>query len=217
MPIFLASLPMLLGMGLAGVLHCAGMCGGLAALAGSRRPARLLAYLAGKTGVYMFLGALAGAAGRALVSAAPFDLGRRALAVAAGVVLLLAGLDALRLVRLSASASRLSALARPLGRLAGEGASGALVLGAINAFLPCPMTMAFLALAAGTGSPLWGAATLFVLALTSAAPLGTCALLGYRLGRWRAFPSRSIAGAIMLVMAALTLWRGLGMTELSHH
>jgi hypothetical protein len=200
------------------MLHCAGMCGGLAALAtGSRRPGRLLAYLAGKTGMYLFLGALAGAAGEVLLKAAPFAAGGRLLAVATGLLLFLAGLDALRLIRLGETAFGLSTLARPLAQLAGEGAAGALIIGAANGLLPCPMTLGFLALAAGSGSPVWGAATLLVLAATSAAPLAACGLLGYRLGRWRGFPAQPIAGALMLAMAVLTIYRGLSLTQFSGH
>ncbi len=215
---FLTTLLMLLGMGIAGMLHCAGMCGGLAALAtGSRRPGRLLAYLAGKTGLYVFLGAVAGAAGEVLVRAAPFHAGSRFLALVTGFVLFISGLDALGLIRLGQYDLGLSVLARPLTRLAGEGSSGALLIGAANALLPCPMTVAFIALAAASGSPISGAATLLILGVTSAAPLAACGLLGYRLGRWRGFPARSAAGALMLVMAALTLYRGLMFPQMSGH
>ncbi len=214
---FLISLPVLLAMGFAGTPHCAAMCGGIAALATGSRVGRLLAYLAGKTGIYLFLGTLVGAAGETLLKAAPFHAGSRVLAVCAGAVLFLAGLGSLRIVRLGESGFAWPSLVRPLARLAGEGAPGALIIGAANALLPCPITLSFLALAAGTGSPVWGAATLLVLALTSAALLAACGLLGYRLGRWRAFPARTLAGALMLVMAAMTVYRGLSPTQFSGH
>lgn len=200
---FLATLAMLAGMGLAGSLHCAGMCGAFAALATGRRTGRLLAYLAGKTGAYIFLGALTGAAGHSLLA---LDIGRGALAVFAGFVLLLAGLDALGLIRMATPPLD---FARPIAHLGGEGASGALLIGSANGLLPCPMTLGFLAMAGRSASPFWGAATMLVLALTSAVPLALCGLAGYRLGRWRRFPAQRVAGVLMLALAAFSIYRGL--------
>jgi sulfite exporter TauE/SafE len=59
-------LSLLFLMGITGSLHCAGMCGQLALLAGGRG---LLPYLAGKTTSYLLLGALAGAFGDAVLKA----------------------------------------------------------------------------------------------------------------------------------------------------
>jgi sulfite exporter TauE/SafE len=80
-----AHLWMLAGMGLAGSLHCAGMCGPLAALAASGRRAWLEfpLYLIGKASAYIFLGTLVGALGEHLLRAAPLGLGARALALGA--------------------------------------------------------------------------------------------------------------------------------------
>ena len=209
---FLVSLPMLLAMGLAGMLHCAGMCGGLAVLAtGSRRAGRLAAYLAGKTCVYVLLGSLAGAAGEVLVRAAPASAGSRVLALAGGLLFLLAGLDSLGFIRLGESGLGWTVLSRQFTRLAGDGSAGALLIGAANGLLPCPMTFAFLALAAATRSAIWGGATLGVLGAVTAAPLALCGLLGYRLARWRRFPAKRVMGALLLVMAVLTVYRGLSL------
>ena len=209
---FLVALPVLLAMGLAGMLHCAGMCGGLAVLAtGSRRVGRLAAYLAGKTCVYVLLGSLAGAGGETLVRAAPAGTGSRALALVAGLLFLLAGLDSLGFIRLGEDGLGWTVLSRQFTRLAGGGYAGALLIGAANALLPCPMAFGFLALAAATRSAIWGGATLGVLGVVTAAPLALCGLLGYRLGRWRRLPAHRIMGALLLVMAVLTVYRGLSL------
>jgi sulfite exporter TauE/SafE len=195
--------PVLFGMGMAGTLHCAGMCGGLAVLAGgARKPGRFAAYLAGKSSGYVFIGALAGAAGEAVLRAAPLGLGARALALAAGLLLLAAGLESLGVLRVP-GAGWIARAARPIAQLGGAGASGALVMGAANALLPCPMVYASAAMAAATGSPVRGAATMLVLAVTSALPLTLCSVMAGRFLRFRA-----VAAVLMIAMAAVTLHRG---------
>jgi sulfite exporter TauE/SafE len=197
------NLPLLAGMGLAGALHCAGMCGGLALLAGGRRnPARLAAYFAGKTCGYVFIGAIAGSMGQAVLRWAPFGFGARALAVGAGLLLLLAGLESLGVLRMP-GAGWIAAAMRPLAQLGGAGTTGSLLIGAANALLPCPMVYAFATLAAATASPAAGAATMLVLAITSALPLVLCSVAAGRFLRFRA-----VAAVLMLAMAAITLHRG---------
>ena len=198
---------MLLAMGTAGMLHCAGMCGGLAALAG-----RGLLYTAGRASAYLFLGTLAGALGEAVLRAAPLGAGARVLAVAGGLLLLAAGLEWLGLVRIPGLAAP-ARFAAAIAGLARGGPAGRLVVGFANGLLPCPMVYAFLAMAAATGSALGGAATLLVLAATSTVPLAFCSLVA---GRFRA--ARHAAGLLMIVMAALTIYRGLSLSgPLCHH
>jgi uncharacterized protein len=209
---FLDRLPMLLAMGLAGSLHCAGMCGGLAVLAGGARPrGRFLLYLAGKASAYVFLGALAGALGQTVLRTAPIGWGSRALAIVAGALLLLAGLETLGVWRVKAA--WLGALPRTVAELAAGGPSGALLMGAANGLLPCPLVYAFAAAAAVFASPVWGAAAMLVPAVTSALPLALCSLLGARLVRFR-----TVAALLMLAMAALTLYRGVSLAvAVQHH
>jgi sulfite exporter TauE/SafE len=198
---------MLAAMGVAGMLHCAGMCGGLAMVASCSRRSGLILYLTGKASAYLLLGALAGALGELVMRSTPFGWGARILSVLMGVVLLILALESLGLVRIASSNPRwFRALARTLSRLAGErGSAGSLLLGFANGFLPCPLTYGFVALAAASGSALWGAATLLVLAVASAAPLSACGLAGRRLGgRLPAF-----VGLVMLAMAAAAFYRAL--------
>lgn len=165
------------------------MCGPLAMLAGSRG---LPLYLAGKTSSYVLLGALAGA---------------RILAVGAGVLLVVAGLHSLGVIRGSmVGVGMLARAAGAIRSLAGQGLAGKLVLGAANGFLPCPMTYAFVAMAAATASPIQGAATMLVLGATTALPLAITALAARRILRRVPFPL--VSGALMLLAAAVIIYRG---------
>jgi uncharacterized protein len=209
---FFDTLPVLFAMGLAGALHCAGMCGALAALVGgARKPGRFVLYIAGKSWSYMVLGAVAGAAGQTVLKAVPLGWGTRLLAISAGVLLLLAGLESLGAFR-ALKFEWLAGLSRHIAGLAGAGASGVLLLGAANGLLPCPMVYAFAAMAAMTGSPVWGAATMLVLGLTSALPLAFCSALGGRFARFR-----TVAAVLMLAMAAIALKTGLFPRDHAHH
>jgi uncharacterized protein len=209
---FLLHLPMLLAMGMAGTLHCAGMCGGLAVLAGGvRRPGRFLVYLAGKASAYVFLGALAGALGNAVLQSAPAAWGARVLAVAAALVLIMAGLQEAG-IRLGGRSAPWWSAPRGLAWLAKAGPGGTLLLGAANGLLPCPMVYAFAAMAAMMASPVWGAAVMLLLAVIRAVPLALCSVLAGRFTRFRILPA-----LLMLVMAAITLYRGLSPTGSPHH
>jgi hypothetical protein len=206
-----ATLWMLAGMGLAGSLHCAGMCGPLAALAacGRRSALEFPLYLAGKTSTYMLLGTLAGALGERLVRAAPLGVGARTLAFGGGLVLVLAAAESLGWLHLPLpGAAWWQAAAGALRRLAAEhGPTGRLLFGAANGLLPCPMTYGFLAVGAASGSALGGAAAGLVLGVTSAVPLAACALLGRPLLARRARHFAWLSGAVIAAAAVLLLWR----------
>jgi sulfite exporter TauE/SafE len=204
-----ALLWLLATMGITGSLHCAAMCGPLALVAA--RDARSFAlYVTGKASSYVLLGALAGALGEAVVNSAPLGLGGRFLAIAGGALLLVAALHSLGLIRDSFAAlgwlARISAM---LASLAAEGGlSGKLLLGSANGFLPCPMTYGFLAIAAATGSTIDGAATMLILGITTSLPLAAVAYAGGSVARLRFLRLPLLSGAVMLIVAALTLYRG---------
>lgn len=170
--VFLASL--------LGSLHCAGMCGGLMALAiglgdgessGGQRRIWLLhsGYHGGRLVTYSMLGAGAGAMGAAL------DLGgglvgmQRIAVVVAGVIIIGFGVCAL----LNIAGARIPKLPLP-GALqkglvrAHRSAFGlppvarAVVIGLLTTLLPCGWLWAFAITAAGTASPALGALTMAV-------------------------------------------------------
>jgi hypothetical protein len=213
---------MLLAVGMAGGLHCAGMCGGLAVLAtGAKQRGRalsLLLYLAGKAWSYALLGALGGAIGHTIMKAAPLGVGMRALALVSGLLLLLAGLQLLGVAGGSpAGLGWLRPISNYFTRLARDGGPwGTLLFGAANGLLPCPLVYVFLGMAAATGSVIGGAASMLVLGITSSLPLTLCALGGYGITAMAGRRLPQLGGVLMILMALVTLYRGVAGTG-AHH
>ena len=151
--------------GLAGSLHCVGMCGGFACAigAGARGAAaaslvRHLAYNLGRVVSYAFIGALAGHAGAFLVELCGQRWGiaaQRVLALVSGALMVFIGLQFAGLLHHAAPrwpgrfGEALVQALRPL--LRAPGSAAALALGAINGWLPCPLVYAFAAQAAAGG------------------------------------------------------------------
>ncbi len=225
---------------LVNALHCAGMCGAFAvrAAAGHRAGASLSAYLFGKTFTYVFLGALAGAAGGRLLSAAgPLQrvagLIVGALFVVAGVRLIVGRMAGGATGRFARAAGAL--LAPLLADLRvggdevsarGEGASttaesagGAVssaaqvaarrfTLGALTGLLPCGVTGLALLQAAALASPASGALFMAAFGVGTAPALAATALLG------RGLLARAGAGTRRLRYAAGGLLLAAGLLAL---
>ncbi len=158
---------------LLGSLHCVGMCGGIVALcmgsasSSERSPRLLAAYNGGRLVTYAALGVVSGAIGKAV------DLGGGAVglprlaATVAGALMIAAGLVAIaRTMGIKAGCARLPAFAQ---RWLQRGMSMAMsqppvrrsaIIGLLTGFLPCGWLYAFVAAAATTGDPLWGAAVM---------------------------------------------------------
>ncbi len=171
----LAILSAVLVASLIGSPHCAGMCGGLmlfALGADSEQPkgrrARLqLAYHGGRLASYLLLGAAAGAIGAAIDFTGRFAGVQRAAAVIAGAMMIAFGLALLartlgvRTGRLRMP-RRIGALLERLHRVAFalKPTNRAVTIGLLTALLPCGWLYAFAFTAAGTASPLMGAAVM---------------------------------------------------------
>jgi sulfite exporter TauE/SafE len=166
--------PIVLGAltGLASSLHCAAMCGPLAASTCSRRAPRtsLLRYQLGRLAGYGAAGALAGGVGHVLrlTTSAPW-LGYAVPAITVLALLALAhkvlgGRPALAQLGRKPEQPR-SALFARLARLAPRDPS---VVGALTALLPCAALGAALVLAAATQSRSAGAMLMLGFAATSA-------------------------------------------------
>ena len=146
--------------GLAGSLHCVGMCGGFPlalARAGAPRPwLRQWLYNAGRLNTLVFIGALSGGLGAAFVASGPVAGFERLLAIVAGSLMILVGLEGLGLLgRVSARFASLvqATVGRWLsGVIAAPSPAAPLALGVLNAFLPCHLIYAFAASAAATAS-----------------------------------------------------------------
>jgi sulfite exporter TauE/SafE len=201
--------------------HCAVMCGpvvgSLALAAGSRGTAQSvlgqLAYHAGRLTTYAVLGGVMGLTGAFLNVAGRLAGVSDAVAVGAGVLLVLVGLSAAgvspRLRGLEARATgRLTALVR--GLLEGGGAGRLFPVGLALGFLPCGASWTAFLAAAGTGSLPLGAATALAFGLGTLPALllvgAAAAAVGARLRR-ALYRAGGVAVALLGVWYAL---RGLG-------
>jgi uncharacterized protein len=188
--------------GLAGGVHCIGMCGGIVgalsagAGAGEGAPLRLhLAYSAGRISAYALAGALAGAAGGALGWAGQVSLGWRGNTLAQSTFMLVASamliVLGLYLSGLAPAVRRIEGLGAGLWRrlqphtralLPANTVPRALALGGVWGFLPCGLVYALLATALATGSPLGGALVMIAFGLGT---LPSLLAMGIWLARYR--------------------------------
>jgi len=156
--------------GLAGSMHCIGMCGGFACAMGADprgRAASVLrhgVYNLARVSSYCFIGAAVGYGGVLLVGdageASASSTAQRALAALSGLLMVFIGLQFFGLFEraglhwLEPSGS---ALAQALRRLVkAPGLAAPLAFGVLNGLLPCPLVYAFAAQAAASGGPLQG-------------------------------------------------------------
>ena len=218
----LATMLALLAAGLAGSLHCVGMCGPI--LAGfqlarrdvSRFRSDFFAYHAGRIWTYALLGFAAGSFGTRLRLEADRLGWQRPLSVLFAGVVLAAALVLLGVFR---APRRLEALLRSCGaarvqaRLAviarAPGAGPRLLLGAVMGFLPCGLVYAMLAVVSVFPTPAHAALGMLIFGLGTIPALSVVLLLGRSLSPWaRRHGPRFVAGALLLA-AGMMLWRGL--------
>ena len=202
--------------GLAGSLHCVGMCGGfplaVAGAASSRNLVRQLLYNAGRLNTLVFIGAISGALGGAFVATGPVRTLERALAIVAGGFMIVVGLEVLGvLVQVT---TRGAALAQAtVGRLLGgvmrsRSLAAPLALGVFNAFLPCQLIYAFAARAASTASVTDGMLTMLCFGLGTVPAmlsLGVAGVLARPTVRARL---STASGVLIIAFGLLTLLRG---------
>ncbi len=199
---------------LLGSLHCVGMCGGFVAFyaGGAARPRPFgphLAYHLGRLATYVALGAVAGALGRGVDLAGEAAGVGRSAAVAAGGLMTVWGLMALlRAAGVGIPQAALPEAARGravrwLSALAQRPpVTRAALLGLSSTLLPCGWLYAFAVIAAGTGTPLFGA-LLMAAFWAGSVPLlagvgASFALLGERLRR-----HLPVASALLLIFIGL--------------
>lgn len=197
-----------------GSLHCAGMCGAFLAIAlGEERGVRTqAAYHLGRLATYTALGAAAGALGQALnLGAALAGIEPVAMAVAGGTIVVFGVVSLLKVTGVRLAGAGMPGWVRgmtgALYRLAmGRGVVvRAAMIGLMTTLLPCGWLYAFVATAAGTGSPVRGglammvfwAGTLPLLVAVGAGVRGMLGSLGARLP--------VVTSLALVVMGLLTL------------
>lgn len=207
---------LLLSIGFLGGAHCVGMCGPLALLynrgmdRGEAARGHALLNL-GRVSMYAALGAAFGLLGTVLDSVATWSALNGYVAVLIGGLIILSG--ARYLVRglaplpsLPTPGGAASVLVRLRGVASGPGITG---LGALHAFLPCPITAPVLLYAFSTGS---GAAGFFAALLVGLGTVPAVFLTGYG-GRRLSLTRRTLMlrglGAAMLLLGLVPLMHGL--------
>jgi uncharacterized protein len=221
---------LLLLAGFAGSFHCIGMCGGFACALGpdprgaGASSARHVLYNTGRLTTYCFLGGLAGGLGLAICTSlglrpdqgtqflsASLDAGQRALAVMAGLLMIIMalgffGLRGRRRVTSSFGGGALVHSLRSL--LTTPGHAAPLAFGVVNGFLPCPLVYAMVAQAASTFHVLSGCLTMAAFGLGTFPAMLAMGGVGRLLApRWRQRGVR-VAGSFILVLGLITLGRG---------
>ncbi len=216
---------------LLGSPHCAGMCGGFVCFytGDDVHPNRAgvlphAAYNGGRLVSYLTLGALAGTGGAAVDGAAGFAGVGRAAAIVAGLLMitwggsLLGRTFGLRIPHLRPPQQMQAALGNVLRRMRSKTpVARALAIGLVTTLLPCGWLYAFVAAAAGTGSPLKGAG------LMACFWIGTLpVMVGLGLGMQRLFGRLRhrlplITATAVIIIGFLTVVGRLEPTPFSHH
>lgn len=224
-------LPILIA-GLAGSVHCAGMCGGIVGAFSVGAPVRViriagagrgsagshvLAYNAGRIASYMLAGALAGGAAGSLASLARMASLQLAAYLLANLMLAVMGLylmDAWRgLARIEAAGGQLWRRMQPLLKplLPMDSPCKALALGALWGWVPCGMVYSMLLTAMLSGSALAGALVMGTFGLGTLPMLLAMGLSGARLREYLQLrPLRLACGLLVLTFGILGLARAAG-------
>lgn len=214
--------------GLAGSLHCIGMCGpillGFSQALGPTGRMDWFAYHAGRLWTYALLGFAAGWVSAELRTSAGGFVGQQTLSVIAGLLVIIAGIAAAGWIPgvrfesqqgCAAHASQkrpwLSSLLRQ------QGLGSRLLLGAVMGFLPCGLIYAVLVMAATLPTPAHSALAMLVFGLGTL-PALSAVLLGSHLvpAGLRAHGTRLVA-AVLVGTGVFMLARALLMAGHHHH
>jgi sulfite exporter TauE/SafE len=195
-----------------GSVHCLAMCGPLVGLHGGAKTMRLaLTHSLGRLTTYVVLGAIAGLVGSAVNLAGHMADVQRAATLLAALVIVVLGVLQIVQVRRRPRPSRFgNALVRIHTQ---RPARRAWLIGTLTGLIPCGWLWAFVIVAAGTASPLLGAATMAAFWLgTVPAMVGLLRVTGPLLARVRArMPAVTAIALIAIGLGTLALrWRDAG-------
>ena len=221
-PAFTADLITALVAGLAGSLHCIGMCGPLAtvgcrarfAASHPRSPGGLrggkfqipLLFVAGKFLSYSLLGLVAGWLGAVLIGSGLIGRTTGVLSIAGGVLMIIL----IIISRIGLWTGRTASLSVYIARSALKfGTKAPLLLGVAAALLPCGLLYAMVARSAAAGEAWHGMALMQAFGLgTTPALLGLGLLLRWIPQKWNRF-GPVLGEIILIITAAILIWRGL--------
>ena len=176
---------------LIGSLHCVGMCGPFALLAGSCAQSRMsalmptLAYSGGRLFSYTVVGVIFGTLGMAVNSGSSFSTWQQSATLVAGASMIVIGLIAM--ARCLGCKIELPSLIQPVQKVlqrafnktkAMTPLNRAATIGALSSLMPCGWLYTFAIAAAGTGSPLWGAILMAVF-WAGTIPIMSALMLGF--------------------------------------
>jgi uncharacterized protein len=194
--------------------HCLGMCGGFVLhLAGApTRQAMLVRQLLwhiGKITTYVFLGALAGFLGAWFIASDKFSAIQSVLAWVAGAIMILMGFALAGLIPFRAAAFEGDGFVASIFRhfFAQPSPSAALTLGLATGFLPCPIVLAFLALAMQSSSALLGAAIMAAMGLGTVWSLLILAYTGHLIRIQFRRRAAVLAAVVLIALGAATIAR----------
>jgi len=209
--------------GLAGSLHCVGMCGPLLLGLSSRLPrgrsfgVEAFAYHFGRLWTYALLGLAAGAFGQRLERVWG---GRNAFAAVLGGIVVIAGLLMLRPRNTRIErwiAGRFGTLLRAVTAAAGpatrRGFVGRALIGAVMGLTPCGLVWMALVPAAALGHPLLSAAGMLCFGLGTLPALSSVVLLDRFLANRLRSHGRTLAAVAMIVAGVLLFARALPPSE----
>lgn len=197
--------------GLAGSLHCVGMCGGFVAAYSlqAERPRRLaphLRFTAGRLTTYALLGLALGFLGRA-VDVMGLQMGLKGLRpLAAGATLCLVGAGLVAGIKVAGSDATTAWLGR---RLARGRARSPYTLGLAIGFLPCWLLFPAEVAAAGSGHPLAGSLVMLSFGLGTAPALVGLGLAAQQVAKARAWPVVRFSGGLVFALGCWFIFRGL--------
>lgn len=213
-------------LGLLGSSHCLGMCGGISAALGINSQAnsqtqqllKLVAYNSGRISTYGLIGAMVGFMGSQITMIPELGLALRAIA---GFLLIAMGLYVagwwFGLTKLEQVGAKLWRHIQPFSQklLPVKTSSQALRLGLLWGLLPCGLVYSTLSWALTAAD--WQHSALLMIAFglgTSPAMLATGFASQQVLGLLKRRGARMLAGSLIIVMGAATLW--IPVTHLDH-
>jgi len=218
----LADLGIAFGFGLFGSIHCAQMCGPFVlsySLATPGGPTRLAwahaCYNLGRLLTYTLLGMVAGALGGAVASLGTLAGIEKGAMLVSGILMVVAGVVMLGAIPKSGLArivggSISSRMFQAAGKLlSSPEPASKFGLGLLLGFLPCGLLWAALLKAGGTGSPLAGGVTMLAFGIGTTGALVALGAFSSMIGtRFRRY-GNVLAGAGILLVGALLIWRGI--------